>query len=86
MPQLPIPPPPKKEHHYAESLWCTYLISVAASWVAELGINFTTFIHLFCILIICFFLVTYPLDLTKTRLQIQGEIANKTEAKLTRVE
>lgn len=38
MPQLPVPPPPqKKEHHYAESLWCTYIISVAASWVAELG-------------------------------------------------
>lgn len=29
--------------------------------------------------------VTYPLDLTKTRLQIQGELANKGEAKLTRV-
>lgn len=36
MPQLPIPPP-QKEYKYVDSLWCTYLISVAASWVAELG-------------------------------------------------
>lgn len=35
--------------------------------------------------ILLFISVTYPLDLTKTRLQIQGEIANKSDAKLTRV-
>ncbi|RZC37050.1 mitochondrial uncoupling protein 4 [Asbolus verrucosus] len=29
-------------------------------------------------------LVTYPLDLTKTRLQIQGEIANKKDAKMVK--
>ncbi|KAG5895800.1 hypothetical protein JTB14_029216 [Gonioctena quinquepunctata] len=34
------------------SLWCVYLVSVAAAWTAEL--------------------VTYPLDIVKTRLQIQG--------------
>lgn len=35
MPQLPVPP--QKEYNYVNTLWCTYLISVAASWVAELG-------------------------------------------------
>ncbi|KAG5895802.1 hypothetical protein JTB14_029218 [Gonioctena quinquepunctata] len=34
------------------SLWCVYLVSVAAAWTAEL--------------------ITYPLDIVKTRLQIQG--------------
>lgn len=48
MPQLPVPPPPqKKEYHYAESLWCTYIISVAASWVAELGMTTITIVLLF---------------------------------------
>lgn len=41
------------KYHYADSFWCTYLISVFAASIAET--------------------VTYPLDLTKTRLQIQGE-------------
>ncbi|XP_062705662.1 mitochondrial uncoupling protein 4 isoform X2 [Aedes albopictus] len=43
------------KYHYADSFWCTYLISVFAASIAET--------------------VTYPLDLTKTRLQIQGEAA-----------
>lgn len=38
---------------YADSLACTYAVSVVAASIAELA--------------------TYPLDLTKTRLQIQGE-------------
>jgi hypothetical protein len=47
---------PVRPAHYADSFWCTYIISVAAASVAETA--------------------TYPLDLTKTRLQIQGEAAN----------
>uniref|UniRef100_A0A7M5ECL1 Mitochondrial uncoupling protein n=2 Tax=Anopheles funestus TaxID=62324 RepID=A0A7M5ECL1_ANOFN len=43
------------KYHYADSFWCTYLVSVFAASIAET--------------------VTYPLDLTKTRLQIQGEAA-----------
>lgn len=38
---------------YADSIACTYVVSVVAASIAELA--------------------TYPLDLTKTRLQIQGE-------------
>jgi solute carrier family 25 uncoupling protein 27 len=41
------------KYDYADSFWCTYIISVFAASIAET--------------------VTYPLDLTKTRLQIQGE-------------
>lgn len=41
------------KYHYADTFWCTYIVSVAAANVAEFA--------------------TYPLDLTKTRLQIQGE-------------
>lgn len=38
MPQLPVPPQNQKpQHNYVDSLWCSYLVSVAASWVAELG-------------------------------------------------
>lgn len=44
---------PVRPAHYADSFWCTYMISVGAAFVAEAA--------------------TYPLDLTKTRLQIQGE-------------
>ena len=44
---------PVRPAHYADSFWCTYIISVGAAFVAETA--------------------TYPLDLTKTRLQIQGE-------------
>lgn len=47
---------------FVDSLLCTYIVSVAAAYVAEFA--------------------TYPLDLTKTRLQIQGELANKTDRKL----
>uniref|UniRef100_A0A8D8UVR3 Mitochondrial uncoupling protein 4 n=1 Tax=Cacopsylla melanoneura TaxID=428564 RepID=A0A8D8UVR3_9HEMI len=43
-------------YNYADSIWCTYIVSVVAACVAEV--------------------LTYPLDLTKTRLQIQGEAAN----------
>lgn len=45
------------EYNYADTMWCTYLVSVAAACVAEV--------------------ITYPLDLTKTRLQIQGELADQ---------
>ncbi|XP_055300961.1 mitochondrial uncoupling protein 4 [Sitodiplosis mosellana] len=41
------------KYHYADTFWCTYIISVVSANIAELA--------------------TYPLDLTKTRLQIQGE-------------
>jgi len=58
MVQHPMPP----EKKFVDSLFCTYILSVLASWAAEF--------------------VTYPLDLTKTRLQIQGEIANKQDLKL----
>ncbi|XP_025418439.1 mitochondrial uncoupling protein 4 [Sipha flava] len=47
--------PGSKVYNYADSFWCTYIVSVAAASVAEM--------------------LTYPLDLTKTRLQIQGEKA-----------
>lgn len=47
---------PVRPAHYADSFWCTYIISVGAAFVAETA--------------------TYPLDLTKTRLQIQGEAAS----------
>lgn len=53
----------EKEYNYADTLWCTYIVSVVAASVAELA--------------------TYPLDLTKTRLQIQGELANKQDSKIT---
>ncbi|XP_014243834.1 mitochondrial uncoupling protein 4 [Cimex lectularius] len=43
------------KYSYADTLWCTYIISVFAASIAEV--------------------LTYPLDLTKTRLQIQGEVA-----------
>ncbi|XP_046660216.1 mitochondrial uncoupling protein 4 isoform X4 [Homalodisca vitripennis] len=43
------------QYNYADSFWCTYLVSVVAASIAEM--------------------LTYPLDLTKTRLQIQGELA-----------
>ncbi|XP_050432899.1 mitochondrial uncoupling protein 4 [Adelges cooleyi] len=46
-------PAATKGYNYADTFWCTYIISVVAASVAEL--------------------LTYPLDLTKTRLQIQGE-------------
>ncbi|CAG2056757.1 unnamed protein product [Timema podura] len=51
MVHTPVPP----KTNYADSFWCTYIISVIAASIAEV--------------------VTYPLDLTKTRLQVQGEIA-----------
>ncbi|GLV46763.1 Uncoupling protein 4A [Carabus blaptoides fortunei] len=53
----------EKEYNYADTLWCTYIVSVVAASIAEL--------------------TTYPLDLTKTRLQIQGELANKQDVKIT---
>ncbi|KAF4526280.1 hypothetical protein B566_EDAN010990 [Ephemera danica] len=45
--------PSPKVKKFADSFFCTYVLSVAAASIAELA--------------------TYPLDLTKTRLQIQGE-------------
>ncbi|XP_054284363.1 mitochondrial uncoupling protein 4 isoform X2 [Macrosteles quadrilineatus] len=50
-----IPPPKPAPYNYADTFWCTYLVSVVAASIAEM--------------------LTYPLDLTKTRLQIQGEKA-----------
>lgn len=44
------------KYHYADTFWCTYIVSVLSANIAET--------------------VTYPLDLTKTRLQIQGEMDN----------
>jgi len=44
------------KYHYADTFWCTYIVSVLSASIAEA--------------------VTYPLDLTKTRLQIQGEAIN----------
>ncbi|XP_055600629.1 mitochondrial uncoupling protein 4-like [Uranotaenia lowii] len=41
------------KYNYADTIWCTYIVSVIAASIAEM--------------------FTYPLDLTKTRLQIQGE-------------
>ena len=46
------------KYNYADSFWCTYIVSVFAASIAET--------------------VTYPLDLTKTRLQIQGEASSPT--------
>lgn len=45
----------KPDYNYADSFWCTYIVSVVSASIAEI--------------------LTYPLDLTKTRLQIQGEKA-----------
>uniref|UniRef100_A0A6M2DNU4 Putative mitochondrial oxaloacetate carrier protein n=1 Tax=Xenopsylla cheopis TaxID=163159 RepID=A0A6M2DNU4_XENCH len=46
-----------KPYNWADTMWCTYMVSVVAASIAEIA--------------------TYPLDLTKTRLQIQGEAASK---------
>lgn len=51
-----------------------YTLSFLAASCAEFGIYLVTQLILTLLLINNFFyLVTYPLDLTKTRLQIQGE-------------
>uniref|UniRef100_A0A1B0FYA3 Uncharacterized protein n=1 Tax=Phlebotomus papatasi TaxID=29031 RepID=A0A1B0FYA3_PHLPP len=52
------------KYHYADSFLCTYVVSVIAANMAELVLPDD-----------CVVAVTYPLDLTKTRLQIQGEAA-----------
>ncbi|XP_074034840.1 uncoupling protein 4A isoform X2 [Leptinotarsa decemlineata] len=49
----PVPPQKAEFPKFVDSLWCVYIVSVAAAFNAEF--------------------VTYPLDLVKTRLQIQGE-------------
>lgn len=89
------------EKRFVDSLLCSYFVSVVSAWNAEIGrfvVN-TIITRLFaqnpilkcaCNIIkisltILYFLVTYPLDLVKTRLQIQGEMANKQDAKITRV-
>ncbi|GLH04718.1 Mitochondrial uncoupling protein 4C [Gryllus bimaculatus] len=99
----PVLPPPK--NGYADAFWCTYLVSVAAASVAEVG-RTSRASHpavVFwgnawgvssrtdacpargrrerrprrppAVTRACSVTVTYPLDLTKTRLQIQGERA-----------
>lgn len=67
--QDPTIPPTRNEmrpvrFNYADTVWCTYIVSVAAASVAET--------------------CTYPLDLTKTRLQIQGEAASGIKEKVHR--
>lgn len=74
------------KYHYADTFWCTYIISVISANIAELGethrkIHLNTFTSLIFSVQIdsmminydCPISATYPLDLTKTRLQIQGE-------------
>lgn len=68
------------KYHYADTFWCTYVISVVSANIAELG-RFPIETPTICSensSSFYFFdnVATYPLDLTKTRLQIQGE-ANK---------
>lgn len=69
-------------YNYADSFWCTYVVSVFAANIAELGRKDTYSITYYALLTHSVSLschssltVTYPLDLTKTRLQIQGEAA-----------
>lgn len=64
-----------------KSLSIKYALSSLASAVAETG-NFSIRLIYFLfsiikILIACFNLVTYPLDIVKTRLQIQDELIRK---------
>jgi hypothetical protein len=62
---------------FADSFACTYIISVFAASIAELCKYHSRLLFIAhrqrLDLFIVSFSVTYPLDLTKTRLQIQGE-------------
>lgn len=67
------------KYHYADTFWCTYIVSVVSANIAELGEcwnddnNNNNNNHNGSFNIFERITATYPLDLTKTRLQIQGE-------------
>lgn len=65
------------KYHYADTFWCIYITSVVSACIAELGMfKNSILLPVFSNLITISFTATYPLDLTKTRLQIQGEALN----------
>lgn len=69
-------PPGNEVYNYADSFWCTYVVSVVAASVAEIReYRFVSFYSSNPLNARFSSAVTYPLDLTKTRLQIQGELA-----------
>lgn len=77
-------PPHPVKYHYADTFWCVYITSVISACIAELGIN-EIIVGVVCFNQLTYFSATYPLDLTKTRLQIQGEAltANLNNAKVS---
>lgn len=61
------------KYHPADTFWGTYIISVISANIAELGMMTATQYQFFRLTSSLPIAATYPLDLTKTRLQIQGE-------------
>lgn len=61
------------KYHAADTFWGTYIISVISANIAELGMMTTANNKFFRLNSSLPIAATYPLDLTKTRLQIQGE-------------